>query len=61
MRTYNEFIYTIDGQKKEEAKYQERMIILWTLMKEINDTYPNDYDLKMNEHLYIEYSIKAIV
>ena len=50
MRTYNEFIYTIDGQKKEEAKYQERMIILWTLMKEINDTYPSDYDLKMNEH-----------
>lgn len=46
---------------REEAKFQTRMVRLQNLMKDINPTYPTDYELGMGEEMYVEYTLKALI
>ena len=58
---YNELLYTSNGTMREEAKFQTRMVRLQNLMKDINPTYPTDYELGMGEEMYVEYTLKALI
>lgn len=58
---YNELIYTSNGTMKDNAKFQTRIVRLQTLMKDINYTYPTDFELGMAEEIYVEYTLKALI
>ena len=46
---------------KDNAKFQTRIVRLQTLMKDINYTYPTDFELGMAEEIYVEYTLKALI
>ena len=54
-------IYTVNGTMREDARFQVRMIRLQTLMREINETYPIDYEIGMGEEEYIWYTLHAMI
>jgi hypothetical protein len=58
---YNELIYTSNGTINNNAKFQTRIVRLQTLMKDINYTYPTDFELGMGEEIYVEYTLKALI
>ena len=46
---------------KDNAKFQTRIVRLQTLMKDIKNTYPTDFELGIAEEIYVEYTLKALI